>query len=113
MFRIHKCARCHHEWPSRTLPYPIRCPSCGARSWWRRAREKRPRENRGRRAMFPISDLKVGEGRLFAWRTNAIGERDDRLQRSMHISIRQAAVRANITIRKDNTHEGLLVTRVK
>ena len=31
--RDHACRRCAHEWRSRALDHPLRCPSCRSTTW--------------------------------------------------------------------------------
>lgn len=129
----YSCIKCHHIWYPRKPGIPTRCPKCNTLYWNKiqqaicqgctehfalvgeyptnclACRRDRPT---GRPPKYPITDLQVGELRLFPFHRTLEGGNDAARNASMHQSISAAARRAGITLMAASDGQGLTVKRI-
>ena len=105
--RVSNCLRCCHEWLTRSLTRPKRCPKCKSVAWWKFRSQPRRRDNVGsfgRRRKYPVDVLQVGDTFVIEWENNSPA--------SIRQCVHNFAKRSGRTFKLSNEIDGLRLTRM-
>lgn len=109
-WKIYRCERCSHQWPSRSAGGPRSCPNCRSPRW----ADPLPLHGRTKHdaLQYSFHEISQGQSRFYKWYVLANGELDLRRNMNRHRAANIYAKRHGIRFEMDHRGSGVSITRL-